>query len=203
MKKYVITIGRQFGCGAHEIGTRLAQRLDIDYYDKELIQRAAQDSGFDKNLFAFYDERPTQSFLFNLSADGYSAIGNTAAPLEEQVFQYQFDTIHRVAGEGSCIIVGRCAEYILRQEENLLSVFLHADDDYRIQRVTKQYGISEKDAAKEIKSVDKKRARFHNFYCDSKWGDASAYDLCIDVSKFGIDETVELLVHCVNEKFGK
>lgn len=201
MKNYVITIGRQFGCGAHEIGTKLAEKLNIPYYDKEIIKRAANDSGFDENLFHFYDEKPTTSFLFNLSADGFMAIGDNGMTLEDQIVQYQFDTIKKVAGEGSCIVVGRCAEYILREQPNLLSVFLHADDAHRLERVIKSYGYSEKEAAKEIKVIDKKRAKFHNFYCDSKWGDAASYDLAIDVSKFGIDETVELIADCVLRKF--
>lgn len=201
MKNFVITIGRQFGCGAHEIGTRLAERLGVAYYDKEIIKRAAQDSGFDEKLFHFYDEKPTSSFLFNVSADGYIPIGNDTMSLEDRIIQYQFDTIKKVASEGSCIIVGRCADYVLRDYTNTLSVFLHGDYDYRINRIVNLYGISEKDAAKEIKSTDKKRAKFHNFYSDSRWGEADTYDLAVDVSKLGLDETVELIASLVERKF--
>lgn len=201
MKNFVITIGRQFGCGAREIGTKLAERLGVAYYDKEIIKRAAQDSGFDEKLFHFYDEKPTSSFLFNVSADGYIPIGSDAMSLEDKIIQYQFDTIKKVASEGSCIIVGRCAEYVLRDNANVLSVFLHGDYDYRVNRIVNLYGISEKDAAKEIKSMDKKRAKFHNFYSDSRWGDADTYDLAVDVSRLGIDETVELITTLVERKF--
>lgn len=202
MKNYVISIGRQFGCGAHEIATKLSENLNVAYYDKEIIKRAAKDSGFDENLFSFYDERPTSSFLYSVSTDGFASLTNTHGTLEDQVFQYQFDTIRKVASEGSCIIVGRCADYILRENPNLLTVFLHASDDFRRERVVKQYGVSEKNAMKEIKSVDRKRARFHNFYCDYKWGDAATYDLSIDVSRLGIDNTVYLISAYINKKFG-
>lgn len=201
MKKYVISISRQFGCGGHEIATKLSEKLDIPHYDKEIMKRAAKESGFDENLFLFYDEKPTRSFLYNLSSDGISSITNTGTSLEDKIFQYQFDTIRKVADEGSCIIVGRCADYILSDYNHLFKVFLHADDDFRRDRVVNLYGVNEKDAMKEIKSTDKKRARFHNFYCDNKWGDATAYDLSVDVSSFGIDDTVELIISCINKKF--
>lgn len=201
MKNYVITIGRQFGCGGHEIGTKLAQRLGISYYDKEIMKRAANDSGFDENLFHFYDEKPTTSFLFNVSADGMIPVGDRGMTLEDRIVQYQFDTIKKVAAEGSCIIVGRCAEYVLREHPNILSVFLHSDDRHRLERVIKAYDYGEKEAAKEIKAMDKRRAKFHNFYSDNRWGDAASYDLAIDVSKFGIDETVALLADSVERRF--
>ena len=132
MKNFVITIGRQFGCGAHEIGTKLAEKLGVPYYDKEIIKRASKESGFDENLFHFYDEKPTRSFLFNVSTDGLVPMGNSGLSLEDQIIQYQFDTIKKVASEGNCIIVGRCAEYILRERKDVVSVFLHADDEYRM-----------------------------------------------------------------------
>lgn len=201
MKNYVISISRQFGCGGHEIATKLSEKLGVPYYDKEIMKRAAKDSGFDESLFLFYDEKPTRSFLYNVSTDGFANITGTGQTLEDQVFQWQFDTIRKVADEGSCIIVGRCADYILQDNKNLLTVFLHANDDFRRDRVVGQYGISEKNALKEIKSMDRKRARFHNFYCDNKWGDAVSYDLAIDVSRVGIDTAVDLIADYINKKF--
>lgn len=201
MKNYVISISRQFGCGGHEIATKLSEKLGVPYYDKEIMKRAAKDSGFDESLFMFYDEKPTRSFLYNVSTDGFANITSTGQTLEDQVFQWQFDTIRKVADEGSCIIVGRCADYILQENKNLLTVFLHGNDDFRCDRVVKQYGISEKNAVKEMKSTDKKRSRFHNFYCDNKWGDAASYDLSIDVSRIGIDVTVDLIADYINKKF--
>ncbi|MCD7796573.1 MAG: cytidylate kinase-like family protein [Clostridiales bacterium] len=201
MKKYIVSIGRQFGCGAHEIATKLSERLNVPYYDKEIIKRAAKDSGFDESIFKFYDEKPTRSFLYNVSTDGLSSFSGNGVPFEDQVFQYQFDSIRKVASEGSCVIVGRCADYILKGDPGLVTIFLHADDEFRLKRVTEIYGLDEKSAAKEIKAIDKKRARFHNFYSDEKWGDAATYDLAIDVSKLGIDETVELIAHYIETKY--
>ncbi len=201
MKDYVITISRQFGCGAHEIATKLSEKLSIPYYDKEILKRAAKDSGFDERLFVFYDEKPTGSFLFNISADGYTTVTDTGITLEDKIFQYQFDTIRKLAEEGSCIIIGRCSDYVLRDFPNLLKIFLHANNDFRRERVINQYGISEKSAAKEIKTTDKKRARFHNFYSEYKWGDACNYDLSIDVSRIGIDDTVDLIADYINKKY--
>ena len=201
MKDYVITISRQFGCGAHEIATKLSEKLSIPYYDKEILKRAAKDSGFDERLFVFYDEKPTGSLLFNISADGYTTVTDTGITLEDKIFQYQFDTIRKLAEEGSCIIIGRCSDYVLRDFPNLLKIFLHANNDFRRERVINQYGISEKSAAKEIKTTDKKRARFHNFYSEYKWGDACNYDLSIDVSRIGIDDTVELIADYINKKY--
>lgn len=198
---YIITIGRQFGCGAHEIGTKLAEKLGVPYYDKELMKRASKDSGFDENLFKFYDEKPTRSFLFNVSTDGLVPMNNNGISLEDRIMQYQFDTIKNVALEGSCIIVGRCAEYVLRDYDNMLSVFLHADDEYRLNRVTEKYGYTRKDAQKEIKATDKKRARFHDFYSEAPWGKALTYDLCVNVSKLGVDATVDLIADCVKRNF--
>ena len=199
---YVITIGRQFGCGAREIGTKLAERMNISYYDKEIIKRASKDSGFDENLFKFYDEKPTNSFLFNVSSNGVIPLGNNGLSLENQIVQFQFDTIKKVAEEDSCIIVGRCADYILRDNKNLVSVYLHADEDYRKNRIMSEYGYSDKEALKQMKAMDKKRAKFHNFYSDNSWGDASTYDLSIDVSKLGIDHTVDLIAEYLNKVLG-
>lgn len=201
MKQYVISIGRQFGCGAHETAIKLSQRLGVPYYDKEIIKRAAKESGFDENIFAFYDEKPTRSFLYNISTDGFSSIANPSMTLEDKVFQYQFDSIRSHAKEGSCIIVGRCADYILRDMPNLVTIFLHADEDFRCNRVVDTYGLSRKDALKEMKNIDKKRARFHNFYSDYKWGDAATYDLSINVSKIGIDAAVDMIEKYINTRF--
>lgn len=200
MKKHIISIGRQYGCGAHEIATKLSEKLGIPYYDKEIIKRAAKDSGFDEHIFTFYDERPTRSFLYNVSTDGFSNIASNGLALEDQVFQYQFDTIRKVAEEGSCIIVGRCADYILKDDDALLTVFLHASDDFRQKRVIEQYGIEPKNVVKEIKAMDKKRAKFHNFYSEEKWGEATTYDLSINVAKLGIEGTVELISEYIKAK---
>lgn len=201
MKNFIVSIGREYGCGAFEISTKLAEKLGVLYYDKEIIKRSAKESGYDENLFAFYDEKPTRSLLYNISADGFSGITNAGITLEDQIFQFQFDTIRKIADEGSCIIVGRCADYILRDNPGLLTVFLHGDIEYRRKRAVEKYGINEKTSLKEVKAMDKKRARFHDFYADERWGDARTYDLAIDVSRLGIDQTVEIIAHYIQTKF--
>ena len=197
MKKFVIAISRQFGCGAHEISEKLSKQLSVPVYDKEIIKLSATESGIDENIFQFYDERPSRSFLYSLMSDGYAAVTNSPGTLEDKVFLYQYDTIKKVAEE-NCIIVGRCADYILRENDALFSVFLYADMDYRRARVIDTYGIDAKDAVKEIRATDKKRARFHDFYSDSKWGDATSYDLCINVARFGVDGAVDLIIRSIN-----
>jgi len=199
MKKTVVTISRQFGCGAHEIGTKLAERLGVPYYDKELILLAAKESGFDEALFNFYDERLSRSFLYSLSVEGYNSFSDNLGSLEDKIFLYQYETI-RKAGEKSCVIVGRCADYILDGEEGTVKVFLYADDDYRMKRVINEYGVDEKSAAKEIRHTDKQRAKFYNFYSDKKWGEASTYDLCINVAKIGADNTVDLIADYIDKR---
>lgn len=201
MKDYVITISRQFGCGAHEIATKLSEKLSIPYYDKEILKRAAKDSGFDERLFVFYDEKPTGSFLFNISADGYTTVTDTGITLEDKIFQYQFDTIRKLAEEGSCIIIGRCSDYVLRDFPNLLKIFLHANNDFRRERVINQYGISEKSAAKEIKTTDKKGLVSTIFTVSTNGATPGNYDLSIDVSRIGIDDTVELIADYINKKY--
>lgn len=199
---YVITIGRQFGCGAREIGAYLAEKLNIAYYDKEIIKKASKQSGFDENLFNFYDEKPTNSFLFNISTDGLIPMNNTGTTLQDRIVQFQFDAIRKAAEEGSCIIVGRCADYILRENKNMVSIYLHADEQYRKDRVAAEYNLTGKEALSQMKAVDKKRAKFHDFYSEKRWSDVATYDLSINVSKLGIDGTVDFIAQYVKTRFG-
>ncbi len=193
MKKFVLTISRQFGCGAHETGTKLAEKLGIKYYDKELIARSAKDYGFDENVIAHYDEKPTKSFLYSIVTEGFPIAMSNQMPIDERIFQFTSETIQKVADESSCIIVGRCSDYILKGRDDLVTVFLHADLDYRIKRVTEIYGVSEKESKDKIVKTDKKRAQFHNFRSPDKWGSGDLYDLNIDMTKLGVDKTVDLI----------
>lgn len=201
MKKYVITIGRQYGAGAHEISEKLSKRLGIPYYDKELLKQSAKDSGIDERLFKFYDEKPTKSFLYALSTEGFPMAFSNTENLQDKIFNYQYSTIQKLADKESCIIVGRCADYILKDYENLLTVFLHADYEYRLNRVINLYGVSAKESKDRINQNDKKRAQFHNFHSPDKWGGGETYDLNINVSRLGIDETVELIAKYAELKF--
>lgn len=197
----VITIGRQFGSAGREIGQTLASDLGIKCYDKELLDRAAKDSGLCQELFENHDEKPTNSFLYSLVMDtysfGYSSASFADMPINQKVFLAQYDSIKKLAEEGSCIIVGRCADYALADFPNVLSVFIHADLSSRIRRIAKKYDLTDAKAKERILKTDKKRASYYNYYTSKKWGEASGYDLCLDSGLFGIDGCVKLIKRAI------
>ena len=193
----VITIGRQYGSGGKEIGLRLAKELGIKCYDKELLDRAAKDSGLCQELFENNDEKPTNSFLYSLVMDTYSCGYASAAfadmPIKHKVFLAQFDTIKNIAKEGPCIMVGRCADYALSDFEDSISVFIHADLDKRIRRIARKFELTDSAAKDRIQKTDKRRASYYNYYTSKKWGDASSYNLSLDSGELGIDGCVQLI----------
>lgn len=200
----IITIARQFGSGGREIGRRLAKRLNIPMYDKELITLAAKESGLSEEILHYFDEKPTNSLLYSLSTGAYSmgagGVVNYSLPVNQQVFQAQFDTIRSLAEKSSCIIVGRCADYVLEKHEGLVSVFLHADLNTRVERVAEYENISLPEAKTRIAKSDKRRASYYNFYSGQKWGVAGTYDLCINTGVVGYDNAVELIAKFVEMK---
>ncbi len=202
--KTIITIGREFGSGGHQIGKILADDLGIPYYDKELLERAAKDSGLCKEIFENQDEKPTSSFLYSLVMDsysfGYSSNVMNDMPLNQKVFLAQFDSIKQLAKEGPCVIIGRCADYALEDNPNLLSVFIHADMDARVRRIANIYGMTANKASDRIRKNDKSRSSYYNYYTCKEWGNADSYDLCINSAKYGIDGTVELLKAAIAQK---
>lgn len=193
----IITIGRQFGSGGREIGMKLAKDLDIGFYDKEMLDRASKDSGICKELFETHDEKPTSSFLYSLVMDtysmGYPSSTYTEMPLNHKVFLAQFEAIKKIAEEGPCILVGRCADYALESYENVLNVFIRADLESRIRRIARDTDSTDAKAKDLIIKQDKKRASYYNYYTNKRWGDAESYDLCLNSSKLGIDGTVEAI----------
>ncbi len=197
----IITIGRQFGTGGHEIGEKLAEKLGIKCYDKELIKRVAKESGLCDEILEIHDERPTSSFLYNLVMDTYSfGITNSNyvdMPLSHKVFLAQFDTIKKIAAEGPCVIVGRCADYALADYDNVLNLFIYGKMENRIERIMEKYSIPEKDARDMVLKKDKQRSSYYNYYSTKKWGKAETYDLCVDSTVLGRDGTVELLYQFV------
>lgn len=198
-KKIIYTIGREFGSGGKDVGQKLAEKLGIPFYDKELLSRAATESGLCEEIFHLQDEKPTSSFLFSLVTDTYSFTnyhGNAYLdmPLNQKVFLAQFDTIKKIAKEGSCVIVGRCADYALSEEKNCINAFIYADKTYRIKRVARELGISEGKAKDMVNRTDKERASYYNFYTNKKWGDSRSYDLALNSEKLGIDGCVEMLM---------
>ena len=200
----IITIGRQFGSGGHEIGEKLAQHYGIKCYDKELLSRAAKESGFCEEMLQNHDERPTNSFLYNLVMDtytfGYNSSSFVDMPISHKVFMAQFDAIKKIADEGPCVLVGRCADYILRDNENCMSVFISARMEDRIRRAVEYAHIEEKEAEEYIRKADKSRASYYNYYTDKIWGAAESYDLCISSSVYGIDETTAFIREFVSKR---
>lgn len=201
---YVITIGREYGSAGRQIGMALAAELGIKCYDKELLALAAKDSGLTEELFHTHDEKPTNSFLYSLVMDTYSMGYSTPSfidmPLNQRVFMAQHDSIKKLADSESCIIVGRCADYALKNHPGCISVFIKADMDAKIKRIMRIYGYNENKARDLIVKTDKKRANYYNFYSNKKWGDSRSYDLCIDSSKLGIDGTVTMLKEYVKQR---
>ena len=172
--------------------------------DIELLRLAAKESGLAPENFEMYDEVPTNSLLYSLSLGNYgAALGNFDIPIHQKIFLAQFDAIQKLADRGeSCVIIGRCADYALSQRDRIINVFLRADIKARVQRMVQQYSdLNEKKAADQIVRTDKRRASYHNFYADTRWGSADSYDLVIDSLKTGIDNTVELLARYVDLRY--
>ena len=204
MANKIYTIGREFGSGGREVGEKLAAKLGIKLYDKELLQQAAKDSGFCEEIFENHDEKPTNSFLYSLVMDtysfGYSSSGFTDMPMNHKVFLAQFDAIKKIADEGPCILVGRCADYALESYKNVVSVFIHADLDARIRRIARIYNLTDAKAKDMILKTDKKRAGYYNYYTNKKWSDSKSYELCLTSSELGIDGTANAIIDYVKLK---
>ena len=199
----VITIGRQFGSAGREIGEKVAEYFGIKCYDKELLTRAAKESGFCEEMIQNHDERPTSSFLYNLVMDTYSFGYNTSSfvdmPISHKVFLAQFDTIKKIAEEGPCVIVGRCADYALADYKNVIHLFIYADEAAKVKRIMEKYSLTEPKARDMIIKKDKQRQSYYNYYSSKKWGRADSYDLCINSSVLGEDGTVKLITQYVED----
>ncbi|MBQ8279409.1 MAG: cytidylate kinase-like family protein [Roseburia sp.] len=199
MANQIYTIGREFGSGGQYVGEELAKRLGVKLYDKDLLQQAAKESGFCEEIFENHDEKPTNSFLYSLVMDTYSANGYTTAsfldmPLNHKVFLAQFETIKKIAERESCVIVGRCADYALAEHPDCINVFVKADMKERVKLVAKRANLTENKAKEMILKQDKQRASYYNYYTSKKWGDSKSYDLCLDSGKLGIDGCVEMIL---------
>ena len=200
----IITIGREFGSAGREIGYKVAEAFDIKLYDKELLARAAKESGICEEIFESHDEKPTNSFLYSLVMDtysmGYSGNTYTDMPINHKVFLAQFDAIKKLAEEGPCILIGRCADYALEDYRNVLSVFIHADTVKRAKRISRMYDMTEAKAKEMIIKTDKKRGSYYNYYTNKKWSAVQSYDVCLDSGKLGIDGCVDAIVEIVKIK---
>lgn len=193
----IITIGRQYGSGGHDIGKQLAEELNSPFYDKALLERAAKDSGLCQEIFENHDEKPTNSFLYSLVMDTYSLGYTTSSfsemPLNHKIFLAQFDAIKNIAKEGPCVIVGRCADYALAEFPNVVNVFLHADLQDRIVRIARRHDLTDAKAKDLIIKTDKRRASYYNYYTSKKWGEAAGYDLSLNTATLGIEGAIHMI----------
>ena len=194
-KKVVITIARQYGSGGRTIGEMLAKDMGIHYYDKELIKLASEDSGINERLFVNADEKIKMTKLFKMVKKVYN--GQLIPPesddfvSDHNLFNYQAKVIKQLAEEESCVMIGRCADYVLKDYDNVLSVFIHAPKDYCMEQAAKKVSMSSRELEKYIAKTDKRRAEYYKFYTGREWTDARNYDLCLDRSKLGFERCVE------------
>ena len=202
MEKIIINIGRQVSSGGRYISKILCEEFGCQYFDKEILDLAAKESGFSPDVFKKNDEK--KSFvhtLFHLHAPMLSDdnfYNNKFS--EDSLFKFQCDAIRKAASEGSCLFIGRCADYVLRDEPNTVSIFLTADMKDRISRTMERYNMDEESAIKTINKKDSTRAAFYNYYTGKKWGAAESYDLCINTSIFGLDETAKFIADFIRKR---
>ena len=203
-KKLIITIARQYGSGGREIGEIVAKKLGIPLYDKEIITEAASRGNLNEEIIRNTDECATNSLLYTL-AMGSNIVGTTMhfgykMPLNDKLFILQSDIIKEYASEGSCVIIGRCSDYVLRDEDNILRLFIYGDLDHRKERVAKRHPeIKPAQIIDTINKTDKRRSTYYNFYTGNKWGKYDNYDMAINSSTLGIEGTANLIVAMVNE----
>lgn len=191
---FVITIGRQYGSGGRFIAKKLAEALNIKYYDNELLAKAAVDSGLSQSIIESYDEKK-DGFFSGLVPSTFSV----DLSIGQKVFLSQFEAIREIGASESCVIVGRCADYVLSGNSNVVNVFISSPLEDRVKRVVKFYNVPENKAKDTVIKMDKKRASYYNFYTDKKWGKADSYDLCIN-SSIGIEESVQIIKNFVETK---
>ena len=195
-KECIITIARQFGSGGRDIVEALAKALGVKCYDKELISLAAKESGVDPEVFNNVDEKATNSLLYSLSMGLYSfgtGFNADRLPVNDKLYLLQHKIIKKLALDGPCVIVGRCADYVLRDCKNVVRLFICADMDYRIKRAVEKKGVKESKAEQVINKTDKSRANYYNFYSGMKWGDPENYDLSVNRTKLTLEQAIGVI----------
>jgi cytidylate kinase len=205
MDKYVITIARGYGSGGRTIGKMLSEELGIPYYDRDLLRLASDDSGINEQLFAKADEKIKKSLLFNIARNVYK--GELIAPdsddfvSNDNLFNYQAKIIKELANTETCIIIGRCADFILKDDPNVVKVFVHAPFEDCVKTLKEMTGNPEKEIEKQITSIDKHRAEYYKYYTGRDWEDAKNYDLCLNSSNLGFDKCVEIVKAYLDIRF--
>lgn len=175
----IITIGREYGSGGREIGKMVADKLGVPFYDKEILTRAAQESGLCREVMENHDEKASVSGMMTGAGLHMGAAMGLQMPLNQRVFLAQFETISRIAAEGPCVIVGRCADYVLKGTPGVTHVFLYASADKRVQRIMRVEDVDAERARELIRKTDKQRKNYYNFFADGNWGLRSNYDLML------------------------
>jgi len=202
MKHIIINVGRQLGSGGHDIGRMLALDFQAKYYDREILNLAAKESGLSEKIFEQNDEK--KGFfrgLLNLGVPHLGGGSDKPGLTQESLFQFQSDAIQKAAKEGSCVFVGRCADYVLRDFGNTVNVFITASMGYRIEQIMNKQHLDFEAAQKFIEQKESSRAAYYNYYTGKKWGAAESYDLCIDSSVLGFVETEKLIAEFIRKKF--
>lgn len=204
MKNFIITIGRQLGSGGKEIAEKLGELLNIKVYDKTLLEVAAKESGLDTTVFETADEQEHNSFfggLFSIhgSMSDYMPMSNCIE--NDKLFEIQSETIRNIAEKESCIIVGRCAEYVLRDHPDRISIFITANEKDRIERIMNMEHLEHGKAIEFIEKGDKRRRSYHDYYTTTSWGEARSYDICVNSSRMGIEGTVDFLYNFITSHF--
>ena len=197
----IITIGRQYGSGGRRLAKMLSEHFNIPLYDKDLINRVSEETGIAGEFFKKVDEQPSDSFFsMILNSLSYGNSCNCADPVlsGNSLFCMQSKVIRNIAAEGDCIFVGRCADYILRDREDVLSIFVTADLDDRVKRVAEYEVISEQSAKGVIEKADKTRAAYYDFYTEKKWGVAGSYDICLNSSKIGLENCKQIVTQIID-----
>jgi len=204
MQKAVITIAREYGSGGRIVGKMLSEELGIPYYDRQLLQLASDDSGINELLFANADEKLKGTALFKIAKRVYN--GELISPDKEDfvsndnLFNYQAKIIRELAEEDSCVIIGRCADFVLKDNPNVLRVFVHADEEKRLERTKESRPMPEKELKKHIADVDKRRGAYYKYHTGKEWSDARNYDLCVDTSKIGYRGCVDAIKNMLEIK---
>lgn len=202
----IITIGRQFGSGGRDVGERIAEYFNIPFYDKELVEMAAQKSNISKEALKEVDEHATNSFLYSLASGNYSLRGINAPiyyemPINDKLFIAQSEVIKDIAKKGSCVIVGRCADYVLESENiDFLNVFIYGSVDYRAKRVMEAQGLTQSKARDKVLKTDKQRRTYYDYYTSKDWGVMSNYDICVNTEKIGIAGAADMIIGCAKSK---
>ena len=199
MNDLIITISREFGSGGRKIGEEVAKKLGINYYDKAIIDKAAQSSGLSPEFIEKEEQTFSNSILFNLATSG-GQFGVSGTSLVDKIYVSESKAIKDFADKGSCVIVGRCADYVLR-DKKCFNVFVYADDTFKMKRIVNDYGFDDKQVSKLIKTRDKTRARHYNYYCDRLWGDRKNYHLLINSAAYGIDKASDLIIEAAKTFF--